>query len=132
MHSSEEVLVKKTILVVDDDVRNTFAVVSYLEIYEMNILTAESGLDALEKLQQHPGIDMVLMDIMMPGMDGYEAMRRIRRNTHTANLPVIAVTAQAMKGDREKCFEAGASEYVSKPIDLKELIEKMVLFIEKK
>ena len=121
----ESVLSHRSILIVDDDVRNTFALVSYLETLDMNIFTAEHGRDALDILQKNDQIEVVLMDIMMPVMDGYEAMRKMKENSVTADIPVIAVTARAMKGDREKCLRAGASDYISKPVNLAALLEKM-------
>lgn len=121
----ESVLSHRSILIVDDDVRNTFALVSYLETLDMNIFTAEHGRDALEILQKNDQIEVVLMDIMMPVMDGYEAMRKMKENRVMADIPVIAVTARAMKGDREKCLKAGASDYISKPVNLAALLEKM-------
>lgn len=121
----ESVLSHRSILIVDDDVRNTFALVSYLETLDMKIFTAEHGMHALEILHQHDHIEVVLMDISMPVMDGYEAMRKMKENSVTADIPVIAVTARAMKGDREKCLKAGASDYISKPVNLAALLEKM-------
>jgi two-component system chemotaxis sensor kinase CheA len=121
----ESVLSHRSILIVDDDVRNTFALVSYLETLDMKIFTAEHGMDALAILHQHDHIEVVLMDISMPVMDGYEAMRKMKENSVTADIPVIAVTARAMKGDREKCLKAGASDYISKPLNLAALLEKM-------
>jgi len=121
----ESVLSHRSILIVDDDVRNTFALVSYLETLDMNIFTAEHGRDALDILQKNDQIEVVLMDIMMPVMDGYETMRKMKENSVTADIPVIAVTARAMKGDREKCLKAGASDYISKPVNLAALLEKM-------
>jgi two-component system chemotaxis sensor kinase CheA len=121
----ESVLSHRSILIVDDDVRNTFALVSYLETLDMKIFTAEHGMDALTILHQHDHIEVVLMDISMPVMDGYEAMRKMKENSVTADIPVIAVTARAMKGDREKCLKAGASDYISKPVNLAALLEKM-------
>ena len=115
----------RNILIVDDDVRNTFALVSYLEDMEMQLHTAEDGFQAIELLARHGGIEMILMDMMMPGMDGFETIARIRSNPSTAHIPIIALTAKAMKGDRAKCLEAGATEYVSKPINMRELLEKM-------
>src|SRR5688572_15233101 len=102
----ESVLSNKCILIVDDDIRNTFALVSYLETLDMEIYTAENGYAALDILQKHHQIEMVLMDIMMPDIDGYETIKKMKENSATANIPVIAVTANAMKGDREKCLEA--------------------------
>jgi CheY-like chemotaxis protein len=121
----ESVLSHRSILIVDDDVRNTFALVSYLETLHMKIFTAEHGMHALDILHQHDQIEVVLMDISMPVMDGYEAMRKMKENSVTADIPVIAVTARAMKGDREKCLKAGASDYISKPVNLAALLEKM-------
>jgi CheY-like chemotaxis protein len=121
----ESVLSHRSILIVDDDVRNTFALVSYLETLHMKIFTAEHGMHALDILHQHDHIEVVLMDISMPVMDGYEAMQKMKENSVTADIPVIAVTARAMKGDREKCLKAGASDYISKPVNLAALLEKM-------
>jgi CheY-like chemotaxis protein len=122
----------KTILIVDDDPRNIFALVSYLEIIGLNVLTAESAAEAMELLTAAPShqIELVLMDMMMPEMDGYQAIRLIQSTPTIAKLPVIAVTAQAMKGDREKCLAAGAIDYVSKPIDTNDLLEKMAAACE--
>ena len=125
MDSIEERLKGRSILIVDDDSRNTFALVSYLDGMEMNICTAGDGFQAIELLDNHGDIEMILMDMMMPEMDGYETIGRIRNNKPTADIPIIAVTAKAMKGDRDKCLEAGASEYVSKPVNMQELLEKM-------
>jgi CheY-like chemotaxis protein len=121
----EYVLAHRHVLIVDDDVRNMFALVSYLESHDMEIYTAQDGLGALEMLKKYDQIELVLMDIMMPYMDGYETMKRIRNNSALADIPIIAVTAKAMKGDREKCLAAGATDYISKPLNLKELLEKI-------
>jgi CheY-like chemotaxis protein len=115
----------RSILIVDDDARNTFALVSYLEDMNMTLYTAEGGFEAIALLESHRDIEMILMDMMMPELDGFETIARIRNNPSTANIPIIALTAKAMKGDREKCLEAGATEYVSKPVNMLELLEKM-------
>jgi CheY-like chemotaxis protein len=125
MRTIEDKLKGRNILIVDDDPRNTFALVSYLEGLEMKIYTAEDGYRAIEVLNSNTVIEIVLMDMMMPEMDGYETIGRIRSGTIGAAIPIIAVTAKAMKGDREKCLGAGASEYVSKPVNMQDLLEKM-------
>jgi hypothetical protein len=110
------------VLIVDDDVRNIFALTSGLERHKLTVLNAEGGKAGIEVLKQNPDVDLVLMDIMMPQMDGYETTRRIRQIPEFRNLPVIALTAKAMKGDREKCIDAGASDYIPKPVVLEELV----------
>jgi hypothetical protein len=122
LHQTGAVLAQKNVLIVDDDIRNIFAMTSLLEPHSMNIVTAETGRGAIEQLQAHPEIDVVLMDIMMPDMDGYDTMRAIRKLAKFRSLPIIALTAKAMKGDREKCIEAGASDYISKPVDTEQLL----------
>ena len=129
LHETETVLKDKKILVVDDDIRNIFAMTSMLERYEMQIFSAETGKVALEQLQNNPDVDVVLMDIMMPGMDGYDTMRAIRKLAKFRALPVIALTAKAMKGDREKCLDAGASDYIAKPVDGAELLSMLRLWL---
>ncbi|MFN8390374.1 MAG: HAMP domain-containing protein [Bdellovibrionota bacterium] len=116
------VLAQKKILVVDDDIRNIFAMTSILERHKIHVLSAENGRDAIKMLEENPAIDSVLMDIMMPGMDGYDTMREIRKQPQFHSLPIIALTAKAMKGDREKCIDAGASDYIAKPVDSGKLI----------
>ena len=122
LHQSDASLISKKVLVVDDDVRNIFAISSILERHGMDVLTANNGQEAIERVEQEPGIAMVLMDIMMPGMDGYETMRSIRTRPELRSLPIIALTAKAMKGDREKCIEAGASDYIAKPVHTDQLL----------
>jgi len=116
------VLADRKALVVDDDVRNIFAMTSLLENQQMKVLSAESGAEALQLLALHPDVDVVLMDIMMPVMDGYDTMRAIRKEERFHDLPIIAVTAKAMKEDLEKCIQAGASGYISKPVDAHHLL----------
>jgi signal transduction histidine kinase/CheY-like chemotaxis protein len=125
LYEGSDSLEGKTALVVDDDVRNIFALTSVLERYKMQVATAENGRTAIELLQQQPDTDIVLMDIMMPEMDGFETMRQIRTFKRFETLPMIALTAKAMMGDREKCIEAGASDYVSKPVDTDQLLSLM-------
>jgi HAMP domain-containing protein/signal transduction histidine kinase/CheY-like chemotaxis protein len=119
---ADVVLSGRTAVVIDDDIRNIFSLASALEEYGIELRYAESGRAGLELLDSLPSVDMVLVDIMMPDMDGYETMREIRSRARFADLPVVAVTAKAMKGDRQKCIQAGASDYVSKPVDLDQLI----------
>ena len=115
----------KRVLIVDDDIRNIFALASVLESHHMQILSAETGHDAIRLLNETPDIDIVLMDIMMPEMDGIATMYELRKLPHLKNVPIIAVTAKAMKGDREKCIEAGAWDYLSKPVDTDQLLSVM-------
>ncbi len=122
LHASHEVLADKRVLVVDDDVRNIFAMSSVLERHGMQVSTASTGQEAVALVAAEPRIGLVLMDIMMPGMDGYETMRAIRQLPGSRALPIIAITAKAMKGDREKCLEAGASDYLAKPVVTDELL----------
>jgi signal transduction histidine kinase/DNA-binding response OmpR family regulator len=122
LYSSSTSLAGKTVLVVDDDIRNIFALTSVLERQGMHVLAAESGRQAIDVLQREAHLDIVLMDIMMPEMDGIETMQAIRQVPKLKSLPIIAVTAKAMKGDREKCLEAGAWDYLSKPVDIEQLL----------
>ncbi|MFT3786913.1 MAG: HAMP domain-containing protein [Tepidisphaeraceae bacterium] len=122
LHNPRAVLAGKKVLVVDDDIRNIFAMTSILEPLNMEILSAETGRAAIETLQAHSDLDVILMDIMMPDMDGYDTMRAIRKLSKFRSLPIIALTAKAMKGDREKCIAAGASDYISKPVDTDQLL----------
>jgi len=127
----EDVLANKTILVVDDDVRNLFALTTAFERHNIKTITAESGQEAINILSENLAVDMVLMDIMMPEMDGYETTQKIRREHKNSNLPIIAVTAKAMKGDREKCIEAGASDYITKPVKIDQLLSLMRVWLYK-
>jgi HAMP domain-containing protein/signal transduction histidine kinase/CheY-like chemotaxis protein len=124
----EDILSGKNVLVVDDDVRNLFALTTVFERFNINVITAESGKEAIQLLNENPRIDMVLMDIMMPEMDGYETTQKIRREHKNSTLPIIAVTAKAMKGDRQKCIEAGASDYITKPLKIDQLLSLMRLW----
>ena len=124
-----EVLRDKTVLVADDDVRNIFSLTKSLENYGMNVISAIDGKDALKQMDGKEKIDIVLMDMMMPEMDGYESIRRIRKIPKYRNLPVIAVTAKAMTGDREKCIAAGASDYITKPVDVDQLISLLRVWL---
>jgi CheY-like chemotaxis protein len=119
----------KKVLLCDDDARNLFAITAILEQHDMRIVYAENGQQALDKLAAEPDVDIVLMDIMMPEMDGYEATRRIRAEPKHRKLPVIALTAKAMQGDREKCIQAGASDYITKPVDADQLISLLRVWL---
>jgi len=119
--SEDPVLARQKILVVDDDVRNIFAISAALETYGAHVNHAESGLAGIDTLLQHPDTDAVLMDVMMPTIDGLETLRRIRQLPQFGTLPISAVTAKAMPGDRETCLEAGASDYLAKPVDMDHL-----------
>jgi CheY-like chemotaxis protein len=122
LHESDDALKQKRVLVVDDDVRNIFALSSVLERHGMDVITAGTGQEAIEKVATDQDIDLVMMDIMMPGMDGYDTMRAIRARPESRALPIVALTAKAMKGDREKCLEAGASDYLAKPVVTEQLL----------
>jgi CheY-like chemotaxis protein len=117
LHDADQVLRGKRAVIVDDDMRNIFALTSLLEEHGMVVESHDNGRDAIRYLQEHPDIDVVLMDMMMPEIDGIETIRAIRKIHACRDLPIIAVTAKAMKGDREKCMEAGAWDYLSKPVD---------------
>jgi CheY-like chemotaxis protein/HAMP domain-containing protein/signal transduction histidine kinase len=129
LHSSDEDLLGKQVLVVDDDVRNIFALSSVLERRGMRVLSAQTGHEAITMLDARP--DVVLMDIMMPEMDGYETMREIRQAPQYQRLPIIALTAKAMKGDREKCLEAGASDYLAKPVNTEQLLSALRMWLHR-
>jgi CheY-like chemotaxis protein/signal transduction histidine kinase/HAMP domain-containing protein len=131
LHETDEVLSNKKVLVVDDDIRNIFAMTSLLERHNMTVYSAENGKDAIEVLRENPEIDIVLMDIMMPEMDGYDTMHEIRKVPRFKNLPILALTAKAMKGDREKCIEAGATDYISKPVDTEQLLSLLRIWLHR-
>jgi CheY-like chemotaxis protein len=126
-----DILSGKKVLVVDDDVRNLFAITTVFERYNINVVTAESGKEAIGLMNDTGDIQMILMDIMMPEMDGYETMQKIRREHKNNSLPIIAVTAKAMKGDRQKCIEAGASDYITKPLKMDQLLSMMRIWFYK-
>jgi CheY-like chemotaxis protein len=125
----DPLLVDRKVLVVDDDVRNIFALTTVLERYGMKVVYAESGKEGIALLESSPGVELVLMDVMMPEMDGYEAMRTIRGRKEFEGLPILALTAKAMKGDREKCLEAGASDYITKPVDIEKLLSLLRVWL---
>jgi CheY-like chemotaxis protein len=117
------------VLIVDDDIRNIFSLTSVLESYDVEVLHAERGKDGILILEQTPGVDVALIDIMMPEMDGYETMRQIRSRPELADVALIAVTAKAMKGDRQKCLDAGASDYIAKPVDIELLLALLRVWV---
>jgi CheY-like chemotaxis protein len=131
LHRSDEDLVGRTVLVVDDDVRNIFALSSVLERRGMKVLTASTGREAIATLESSPEVAIALMDIMMPEMDGYETIQVIRQNPSFRRLPIIALTAKAMKGDREKCLEAGATDYLAKPVNTEQLLAALRLWLHR-
>ena len=127
--NSIDVLKKRKVLIVDDDARNIFALTTVLENQEMEVVSATNGRQAIEIIKQQPELAVVLMDIMMPEMDGYETMREIRKDQRFRTLPILALTAKAMKGDREKCLEAGASDYIAKPVDTDQLLSLLRVWL---
>src|SRR6185369_17399858 len=131
LRRSDSTLAGKKVLVVDDDVRNIFALSTVLEQHGLQVVHAENGRAGIEMLLKTPGIDGVLMDIMMPEMDGYETMKAIRQIAEFRTLPLIAVTAKAMKGDRAKCIAAGASDYITKPVDLDQLFSILRVWLDR-
>jgi CheY-like chemotaxis protein len=131
LHSSDDDLVGKTVLLVDDDARNIFALSSVLERRGMHVLTATTGNEAIELVESTPDLAIVLMDIMMPEMDGYQTMQVIRANPDFRRLPIIALTAKAMKGDREKCLDAGASDYLAKPVNTEQLLSALRMWLHR-
>jgi CheY-like chemotaxis protein len=124
-------LAGKRLLIVDDDIRNIYSLTSVLEARGAQIVHAERGQEGIDLLEAHPDIDVALIDIMMPEMDGYETMRRIRANPKIADIPLVAVTAKAMKGDRQKCLDAGASDYIAKPVDIDVLMALLRVTVER-
>jgi HAMP domain-containing protein/CheY-like chemotaxis protein/signal transduction histidine kinase len=131
LHESDEPLTGRKVLVVDDDIRNIFALNSLLERHNMQVITATNGQEAIKLVESTDDLSLVLMDVMMPEMDGYETMRRIRSNHQFRMLPIIALTAKAMKGDREKCLEAGASDYVAKPVNTDQLLSLVRMWLHR-
>ena len=131
LHQSDEPLAGRKVLVVDDDIRNIFALNSLLERHHMKVVTATNGQEAVKLVESTEDLSLVLMDVMMPEMDGYETMRRIRAHPEFRTLPIIALTAKAMKGDREKCLEAGASDYVAKPVNTEQLLSLVRLWLHR-
>ena len=131
LHSSDDDLVGKTVLLVDDDARNIFALSSVLERRGMHVLTATTGNEAITLVESTPDLAIVLMDIMMPEMDGYQTMQVIRENPAFRRLPIIALTAKAMKGDREKCLDAGASDYLAKPVNTEQLLSALRMWLHR-
>ena len=129
LHSSSEVLRGRKVLIVDDDARNIFALTSLLENHEVDVISATNGRSAIEIIQRTPDLSLVLMDIMMPEMDGYATMREIRNEAQFRTLPILALTAKAMKGDREKCLDAGASDYIAKPVNTDQLLSLMRVWL---
>ena len=119
----------KKVLIVDDDVRNVFALTSVLEANGMEVMFAENGKDGIESLRASPDVDLVLMDIMMPELDGYETMQSVRKTSGFERLPIISLTAKAMKGDREKSIASGASDYIAKPVDVDQLLSLMRVWL---
>ncbi|HXI56121.1 MAG TPA: response regulator, partial [Polyangia bacterium] len=129
LHDSTDALRGRKVLVVDDDARNIFALTTVLENHDMDVISATNGRQAIELIQTTPDLSVVLMDIMMPEMDGYETMREIRKDPMLRTLPILALTAKAMKGDREKCLEAGASDYIAKPVNTEQLLSLLRVWL---
>jgi CheY-like chemotaxis protein len=129
LHRSNEILLGRKVLVVDDDARNIFALTSLLERQGMDVVTATNGRQAIDLIHSTADLSMVLMDIMMPEMDGYQTMAEIRKDPELRTLPILALTAKAMKGDREKCLDAGASDYIAKPVNTDQLLSLMRVWL---
>jgi CheY-like chemotaxis protein len=129
LRTADSVFHGKRILIVDDDIRNVFALTSALEMRGMKVVYAENGREGIAKLREHPSVDLVLLDVMMPEMDGYETARAIRGMSRFEALPIISLTAKAMKGDRDKCIAAGASDYITKPVDVDQLLSLMRVWL---
>jgi CheY-like chemotaxis protein len=129
VRQSDDALIGRKVLVVDDDIRNIFALTSLLERHGMEVVSCETGREAIQRVEEDEDLDMVLMDIMMPEMDGYETMRQIRQNPRHRLLPILALTAKAMKGDRERCLQAGASDYIAKPVNTDELLALLRIWL---
>jgi CheY-like chemotaxis protein len=131
LRTADSVFHGKRILIVDDDIRNVFALTSALEMRGMKVVYAENGREGVVKLREHPNVDLVLLDVMMPEMDGYETARAIRGMSRFETLPIISLTAKAMKGDRDKCIAAGASDYITKPVDIDQLLSLMRVWLHR-
>jgi CheY-like chemotaxis protein len=129
LHQSNDVLKYHRVLVVDDDARNIFALTTVLENQDMEVISATNGRQAIHLIRETPDLSVVLMDIMMPEMDGYQTIREIRKDPDYLSLPILALTAKAMKGDREKCLEAGASDYVAKPVNTEQLLSMLRVWL---
>jgi CheY-like chemotaxis protein len=129
IHHTDPVFAGKKVLIVDDDARNIFALTSVLERQKVRVVYAENGVKGIETLKRNPDVHCVLMDVMMPEMDGYETTREIRKMPDFASVPIIALTAKAMKGDREKCIEAGASDYITKPVETEQLMSLLRVWL---
>jgi CheY-like chemotaxis protein len=131
LRTADSVFHGKRILIIDDDIRNVFALTSALEMRGMKVLYAEDGRQGLAKLRESPNVDLVLLDVMMPEMDGYETAGAIRAMSRFETLPIISLTAKAMKGDRDKCIAAGASDYITKPVDIDQLLSLMRVWLHR-
>jgi CheY-like chemotaxis protein len=131
LNISDDDLIGRTVLLVDDDARNIFALSSALERRGMRVVTATTGNEAIQLIESTKELAIVLMDIMMPGMDGFQTMQIIRQNPAFRRLPIIALTAKAMKGDREKCLESGASDYLAKPVNTEQLLSALRMWLHR-